>query len=44
VNMAVLVLLGITGAVLSFLGFFFASLRKRMKATFNGTIDYPSVN
>ncbi|MBI4428035.1 MAG: hypothetical protein HY562_02835 [Ignavibacteriales bacterium] len=44
VNMAVLVLLGITGGLLSLFGAFFVYLRKRMKMTVEGTFDYPSLN
>ena len=44
VNMAVMVLLGITGVVLSLLGAFFAYLRKRLKVTLDGTFNYPNLN
>ena len=44
VNMAVLVLLGITGVMLSLLGAFFVYLRKRMRITLDGTFDYPNLN
>ncbi|MBI3006630.1 MAG: hypothetical protein HYY49_14640 [Ignavibacteriales bacterium] len=44
VNMAVLVLLGVTGVLLSLFGAFFAYLRRRMKITLEGTFDYPNLN
>ncbi len=44
VNMAVMVLLGITGGLLSLFGVFFGYLRKRMKITHEGTFDYPNLN
>ena len=44
VNMAVLVLLGITGVVLSLFAAFFTYLKKRMRMTLEGTFDYPSLN
>ena len=44
VNMAVMVLLGITGSLLSLFGAFFVYLRKRIKMTLEGTFDYPNLN
>ena len=43
-NMAVIVLLGITGGVLTLFATFFAYLRKRAKMTLNGTFEYPNLN
>ena len=43
-NMAVIVLLGITGGVLTLFATFFAYLRKRAKMTLNGTVEYPTLN
>jgi len=44
VNMAVIVLLGVTGVILSLFGAFFAYIRRRIKMTLNGTFDYPNMN
>ena len=44
VNAAILVLLGITGSVLGLLSAVFLRIRKRMKLTMNGSVDYPSMN
>jgi heme/copper-type cytochrome/quinol oxidase subunit 2 len=43
-NMAVIVLLGITGGVLSLFVTFFAYLRKRARMTLNGSFEYPNPN
>lgn len=43
-NMAVIVLLGITGGVLTLFATFFAYLRKRAKMTMNGSFEYPNPN
>ncbi|HWP81320.1 MAG TPA: hypothetical protein VNN76_01560 [Bacteroidota bacterium] len=44
VNAAILVLMGITGSVLSVFVAFFMYIRKRSKLTLNGQMDVPSVN
>ena len=44
VNMAVFVLLGVTGVLLSLFGAFFVYLRNRLKLTIQGTFEYPSLN
>ena len=44
VNAAILVLLGVTGSVLGLLSAVFLRIRKRMKLTMNGSVDYPSMN
>ena len=44
VNAAILVLLGITGSVLGLLSAVILRIRKRMKLTLNGSVDYPSTN
>jgi len=43
-NMAVIVLLGVTGGVLTLFATFFAYLRKRAKMTLNGSLEYPNPN
>jgi len=43
-NMAVIVLLGVTGGVLTLFATFFAYLRKRARMTVNGSIEYPNHN
>jgi len=43
-NMAVIVLLGVTGGVLTLFATFFAYLRKRAKMTLNGSFEYPNQN
>jgi hypothetical protein len=43
-NVAILVLLGVTGTVLAGFVSFFLYLRRRAKITMNGTIDNPSSN
>ena len=44
VNAAVLLLLGITGGVMGLFSLLFVHIRKRMKITLNGAVDYPSLN
>ena len=44
VNAAIFVLLGITGSVLGLFTALFLRIRKRMKLTLNGSVDYPSMN
>ena len=43
-NMAVIVLLSVTGGVLTLFATFFAYLRKRAKMTLNGPLEYPNPN
>ncbi len=43
-NMAVIVLLSVTGGVLTLFAAFFAYLRKRAKMTLNGSLEYPNPN
>lgn len=44
VNAAILVLLGITGGVLTLFTSLFLRFRKRIKMTLSDTVDYPSSN
>lgn len=44
INAAIMVLLGITGGVLTLFTSLFLRFRKRIKMTLNGTVDYPSSN
>ncbi len=43
-NLAVIVLLSVTGGVLTLFATFFAYLRKRAKMTLNGSFEYPNPN
>lgn len=44
INAAIMVLLGITGGVLTLFTSLFLRFRKRIKMTLNNTVDYPSSN
>ncbi|MBI3586082.1 MAG: hypothetical protein HY088_03000 [Ignavibacteriales bacterium] len=44
VNAAIMVLLGITGGVLTLFTSLFLRFRKRIKMTLSGSVDYPSSN
>ena len=44
INAAILVLLGITGSVLGLFSAVFMRIRRRMKMTLDGAVDYPSKN
>ncbi|HTP80825.1 MAG TPA: hypothetical protein VL126_13650 [Bacteroidota bacterium] len=44
VNAAVWVLLGVTGTVLGLITSVILRIRRRIRMTLNGSVDYPSVN